>query len=186
MRLTTRSPKNNCAYLVKVKSDEQAVDSEYPNTLRCIIECFEKLAKYEETGLEPEQIEALRQENKRLEAAIQEWADGVCISQKYLSQIGKLQQENAELKERQEIEIAAVKHSTDVIRELGRRLEPLQGKAVLMLGDMPESCIDCGLWSTTGSNYNTGEKYCKILADKCPKTGRHPLCPLWIVGGENR
>lgn len=55
-RLTGRSPKNSMAYLVKVKPNEQDVESRYPNTLKCIMDAFEKLAKYEETGLEPKQI----------------------------------------------------------------------------------------------------------------------------------
>lgn len=42
-------------------------------------------------------IQDLQQENERLKGAMQEWIDGVCISQKYLSQIGKLQQENERL-----------------------------------------------------------------------------------------
>jgi hypothetical protein len=126
MRLTTRSPKNNCAYLVKVKSDEQAVDSEYPNTLRCIIECFEKLAKYEDTGIEPEQIEALQQQ-----------------------------------------------------------IAPLQGEAVLMVGDMPESCSKCKLRIT--DTFNCSDYYClatfKSIAERHFTKKRHPDCPLFVVGG---
>jgi chromosome segregation ATPase len=41
-------------------------------------------------------INAIR-ENERLSGAIQEWVNGVCISQKYLSQIGELQYENDQL-----------------------------------------------------------------------------------------
>jgi hypothetical protein len=67
MKLTARSPKNNMAYLVNVKPNEQVVESSYPNTLRCIMDAFEKLVKYEETGLEPEQIEAQQQEIERLQ-----------------------------------------------------------------------------------------------------------------------
>lgn len=47
-RLTARSPKNNMAYLVKVKQNEQSVESSYPNTLKCITEAFERLAQYED------------------------------------------------------------------------------------------------------------------------------------------
>jgi hypothetical protein len=47
-RLTARSPKNNMAYLVKVKPNEQDVESPYPNTLKCIMEALERLAQYEE------------------------------------------------------------------------------------------------------------------------------------------
>jgi len=58
-RLTARSPKNDMAYLVNVKENEQAVDGSY-NTLMCIRESWEKLAKYEETGLSPSGIEKLK------------------------------------------------------------------------------------------------------------------------------
>lgn len=59
-RLTARSPRNNLAYLVNVKPDEQEVDSKYPNTLRAILDAFERLGQYEETGLAPEEITELR------------------------------------------------------------------------------------------------------------------------------
>ncbi len=58
-RLTARSPKNNMAYLANVKEDEQVLEGSY-NTLICVRNSFELLAKYEETGLTPEQILALR------------------------------------------------------------------------------------------------------------------------------
>lgn len=47
-RLTARRPDNGLAYLIKVKSNEQAVDSQYPNTLKSILECFGRLADYED------------------------------------------------------------------------------------------------------------------------------------------
>ncbi len=47
-RLTARSQKNNMAYLVNVKPNEQDVESPYPNTLKCIMEAFERLAQYED------------------------------------------------------------------------------------------------------------------------------------------
>jgi len=53
-RLTDRTEKGH-AYLVNVKPDEQEVDSPYKNTLQCILDCFERLAAYEDTGLTPEQ-----------------------------------------------------------------------------------------------------------------------------------
>jgi hypothetical protein len=59
-RLTARSPKNNMAYLVKVKPDEQEVESPYPNTLEAIIESFKRLAEYEDTGFNPEEITQLK------------------------------------------------------------------------------------------------------------------------------
>lgn len=46
-RLTART-KNGHAYLVFVKPDEQEVDSPYKNTLQCILDCFERLAQYED------------------------------------------------------------------------------------------------------------------------------------------
>ena len=56
-RLTARSPKNNMAYLVNVKENEQALDGSY-DTLICVRDVFEALAVYEETA--PKVIEALR------------------------------------------------------------------------------------------------------------------------------
>lgn len=46
-RLTARNEKG-LAYLVNVKPDEQAVDSPHKNTLQCILDCFERLAHYED------------------------------------------------------------------------------------------------------------------------------------------
>ena len=57
-RLTARSPKNNMAYLVNVKNDEQGIEGSY-NTLKCISDCFEGLAQYEDTGLSPEAFKCL-------------------------------------------------------------------------------------------------------------------------------
>ena len=54
-RLTARTENGN-AYLVNVKPDEQEVDSPYKNTLQCILDCFERLAAYEDTGLDPEEV----------------------------------------------------------------------------------------------------------------------------------
>lgn len=45
-RLTARNDAG-LAYLVKVKPDEQAVESSYPNTLKAILESFQQLAAYE-------------------------------------------------------------------------------------------------------------------------------------------
>ena len=55
-RLTARRADNGLAYLVGVKPNEQEVDSPHPNTLRCILECFQSLAAYEDTGLTPGNI----------------------------------------------------------------------------------------------------------------------------------
>lgn len=57
-RLTARSAKNGLAYLVKVKSDEQEIDSKYPNTLRCILEAFNRLAELEEADVQVENLKA--------------------------------------------------------------------------------------------------------------------------------
>lgn len=45
-RLTAIVP-NGMAYLVKVKPNEQEVESPYPNTLKAIMESIQKLAEYE-------------------------------------------------------------------------------------------------------------------------------------------
>lgn len=46
-RLTARTETGH-AYLVNVKPDEQEVDSPHKNTLQCILDCFERLAHYED------------------------------------------------------------------------------------------------------------------------------------------
>ena len=46
-RLTART-KNGHAYLVNVKPDEQEVNSPHKNTIQCILDCFERLAQYED------------------------------------------------------------------------------------------------------------------------------------------
>jgi hypothetical protein len=46
-RLTARTENGN-AYLANVKPDEQEVDSPHKNTLQCILDCFERLAQYED------------------------------------------------------------------------------------------------------------------------------------------
>lgn len=76
-RLTARSPKNNMAYLVNVKENEQVVDSSY-NTLMCIRDAFEKLAIYEETV--PELL-------KTLEITIDRLDDGSAWSDENLDNI---------------------------------------------------------------------------------------------------
>lgn len=58
-RLTARSPKNNMAYLVNIKNDEQALEGSY-NTLMCVRDALERLARYEDTGLVPEEIIKLK------------------------------------------------------------------------------------------------------------------------------
>jgi len=54
-RLTAIAP-SGMAYLINVKPNEQDVESPHPNTLRCIMDSFNKLAEYEETGRTPDEI----------------------------------------------------------------------------------------------------------------------------------
>jgi hypothetical protein len=69
----TKLYKSGCYGLVKVKDDEQEVDSPYPNTLRAILESFKQLGEYEDTNLTPEQVAALQADRdawkRRAEAA---------------------------------------------------------------------------------------------------------------------
>lgn len=51
--------------LMKVKDNEQEVDSPYPNTLRAILECFQQLGAYEDTGFLPAEVVAMREELER-------------------------------------------------------------------------------------------------------------------------
>ena len=44
------------AYLANVKDDEQGVECRSRNTAQCIMDSWERLAAYEDTGLEPEEI----------------------------------------------------------------------------------------------------------------------------------
>lgn len=46
--------------LAKVKDSEQEVDSPYPNTLRAILESFQRLGAYEDTGMTPDEIAAMK------------------------------------------------------------------------------------------------------------------------------
>lgn len=48
--------------------------------------------------LAADSIESLEAQNDRLKGALQEWIDGKCISQKYLTMIGDLQQSLAKAK----------------------------------------------------------------------------------------
>ena len=64
-RLTKRTPDGH-AYLVNVKSDEQEVDCASRNTAQCIMDSWERLAAYEDTGLSPADIATL---TARAEAA---------------------------------------------------------------------------------------------------------------------
>jgi len=59
--MTARRPDNGLAYLVGVKPNEQVVESPHSNTLRCILDCFQRLAEYEDTGLMPEEIKDVQE-----------------------------------------------------------------------------------------------------------------------------
>jgi hypothetical protein len=74
-RLTARSPKNNMAYLVNVKNDEQEVECKYPNTLRCILDSFQRLAEYEDTGFTPEGVINLKATLWNIRAACEKHRD---------------------------------------------------------------------------------------------------------------
>lgn len=58
-RLTARN-KDGMAYLIHVKSNEQEISSAYPNTLKCIMDAFSKLAQYEDTGYTPDELDYMR------------------------------------------------------------------------------------------------------------------------------
>ena len=46
--------------LVKVKDNEQDIESPYPNTLRACFESWQRLGAYEDTGLTPDEIVAFK------------------------------------------------------------------------------------------------------------------------------
>jgi RNA polymerase-binding transcription factor DksA len=78
-RLTARSPKNGMAYLVNVKQNEQVVESPYPNTLRCIMDSFNRLAAYEDSGLSPDEVQELakaKADGRMVERGT--WINGYC------------------------------------------------------------------------------------------------------------
>ena len=57
-RLTARAHDGH-AYLANVKDDEQEVECRSRNTAQCIMDSWERLAAYEDTGLEPEEIKQM-------------------------------------------------------------------------------------------------------------------------------
>ena len=63
------------AYLVNVKPDEQDVESSYPNTLRCIVDSFERLAAFEDSGLSPEEV---KNTLKAFNISCEEASDSTC------------------------------------------------------------------------------------------------------------
>ena len=56
-RLTARN-KNGLAYLVNVKPNEQEVNSPHKNTLKCILDCFERLAQYEDEAIARQSVKS--------------------------------------------------------------------------------------------------------------------------------
>ena len=64
-RLTARTHDGH-AYLANVKDDEQEVECASRNTAQCIMDSWERLAAYEDTGLSPADIATL---TARAEAA---------------------------------------------------------------------------------------------------------------------
>lgn len=62
VRMMERLTKNfKGAYgLVKVKDNEQEIESPYRNTLQACFESWQQLGRYEDTGLTPDEIAALR------------------------------------------------------------------------------------------------------------------------------
>ena len=52
--------------LVKVKDNEQEIESRYQNTLRACFESWQRLGQYEDTGLTPEELASLRAEVEQL------------------------------------------------------------------------------------------------------------------------
>ena len=96
-RLTARSPKNNMAYLVNVKNDEQEVECKYPNTLQCILDSFQRLAEYEDTGFTPEKVIHL----KVALAATKAMYDVVCDAEEKTVLLEKLNACHAQLADTQ-------------------------------------------------------------------------------------
>ncbi len=105
-RLTARS-NQGLAYLVNVKPDEQVVESQYPNTLRCIMEAFKRLAAYEDTGLTPEDIDNLRADNAAMQ---QEWQDAH-------DELKCLRADLARVTAERDAAVAEMKRIVDAVRE---------------------------------------------------------------------
>lgn len=58
-RLTARTA-SGIAYLANIKAGEQLIESEYPNTLKAILESFDRLAEYEDKIERGELVEVVR------------------------------------------------------------------------------------------------------------------------------
>lgn len=63
---------NGAFGLVKVKDNEQEIESPYRNTLQACFESWQRLGQYEDTGLTPEEIAALRAELDALKIELQD------------------------------------------------------------------------------------------------------------------
>jgi hypothetical protein len=96
------------------------------------------------------------------------WLDDMCDT------IEALQQENAELKHALMVDL-----KTGTIREL----ELLQGKAVLVLPDMPEGCAECWILSQNDLGYACAFLHKLIKYETLKQGKRRGDCPLRIVGG---
>jgi hypothetical protein len=80
-RLTARN-KNGLAYLVNVKPNEQEVDSPHKNTLKCILDCFERLAQYEDEAIARHSVKS-----EDVAEAIEQMEDA--LSPRYLESDGE-------------------------------------------------------------------------------------------------
>ena len=155
-RLTARSPKNDMAYLVNVKPGEQEVDSPYPNTLMCILECFDKLAQYEETGLEPEQVKAQQQEIEVFNCD---------VLPVYENAIKDLKQEIEQLKEMNDILKFSGDKDNRRWNEAEKRLQQFKAEAEKIPDICGVEALMCGIEVIDG---------CKPDKDMCPK-----ICPKY-------
>jgi predicted RNase H-like nuclease (RuvC/YqgF family) len=153
-------------------------------------------------------IEALQQENERLKGAIQEWVDGVCISQKHLSQIGELQQENEQLisenaslrnwnaceeklhnellesdKRRIELE-SELEAEKDYRAGLEAIIKKLQAQAARMREALNEAicCIESGRLCSIGSFHNI---YSSQISVSSVERWKEALAEIEAIGGKN-
>jgi predicted RNase H-like nuclease (RuvC/YqgF family) len=126
-------------------------------------------------------IEALQQENKTIKSELRKWEEP--FDRERFEETKK--QSHAESLAAKQVYITALEHA---LKHMQKQLAPLQGKAVLVM-DMPEGCGECLLCvsNVVSSKIEDDELHCTYLDDMCPdSTGRHPGCPLRIVGGENK
>jgi hypothetical protein len=147
-RLTARRNDNGLAYLVGVKPDEQEVESPYPNTLRCILDCFERLATYEDIGLTPEEVVGFCKELEKLTPGGSEFYNdpGKCLDwvKDWLSMTKKFAKDRIHL--RAELE--------QVKRERDAAIEDLKGMCEVI-----NSCAFC-IHDLRGTNENWPTIHC--------------------------